>query len=71
MAELKWKRNAMLDTWEATEGDHTYVCTRTWSDAAVLLHNDREIRRSGSDLGHEQNKIVAQEHLNMQLKEST
>lgn len=57
---LIWKRDAVMDTYEATSGDHKFLCVRTAFDVAVLYHNDVEVRRNASDGSHRNNREFAE-----------
>lgn len=59
---LEWKRDPMLDTWEATAPEGTYLCTRTAFDEAVLRLDGVELRRSASDGSNAPNRAFAEEH---------
>jgi hypothetical protein len=59
---LEWKRDPLLDTWEATAPEGKYLCVRTHLDVAVLYLDGQELRRSASDGSSEPNRRFAEKH---------
>ena len=62
MKQLVWKRDPLLDTYEAKTDKGTYTCMRTYADVAKLWFNGEVIRSSPSDGGHTNNIKFAEEH---------
>lgn len=57
---MEWKRDPILDTWEAQAPEGRYFCMRTHADVAVLYLNGKELRRSASDGCHTHNMEFAE-----------